>query len=214
MYEKKKPLKAGISEGLIEAVKLVPGLGILIEGVRKYHETIQEEQKKEFVSAISERLEVLEEAFLKEWYDTPEGIETTKKIVATALNAEFSDKMEYFANALFNSPQDFEQVERLKFIEILRNVSKPALIILEAESRLHKQRGAYYSAQVLIKDLVRETKLDPFLVETCVTELYSLGVFSSTTDYSLDGTQSRMFSNGTPAFTEFTKKFIKFIEYP
>lgn len=210
----KEALKAGVTEGIIEAVELVPGLGVLIKGVRAYHQYIEEKQKEDFLKLLVERLEVLEDAFSDEWYRSDEGITVTKKIIVTALNAEFADKTEYFVNALFNASFSDDQLERLKFIEMLRSLSKPALVILAAESYLQNKRGPHYSEQVLVAELVKETGFSPYLVESCVKELYSIGVFSSVTDYQKNGATSRSFEEGTAAFTKFTKKFIEFIRDP
>lgn len=204
----------GIKESLIEATKLVPGLGILIEGVRAYQNKIEEEQREEFIKALVERLEKCEGRVSNDWYKTDEATQVIKKIVASAMNAEYIDKIDYFANAILNAANEYDQVERLKFIEILRNISKPALIVLEAEKRLQDKRGPRHSSQVLNDQIIKETKLDPYLVETCVNELYALGVFSSTTGYTSDGRKTEYFSDGVAAYTDFTKRFVSFIEDP
>lgn len=136
-----------------------------------------------------------------------------EKIVASALNAEYTDKIEYFSNALLNSQNEsFNQSERLKFIEILRQVSKPALEILALEDMLQKKRGPFYSSQVIKSDLIKVSNLTPHLVEACINELYSLGVFSSTESYSSDGREISGFSNGTAAYTEFTKSLLSLLK--
>ena len=214
MTDKAKALIKAVEGGGVEVVKLIPGLGILIEGVRAYHESIEEQQREKFIQKILDRLSALEDSFSDEWYRTPEGLEVTKKIVASALNAEFADKIEYFTNALLNAPKGFEQAERLKFVEILRHISKPALEILATEKILQMERGKHFSEQVLVGDLIKKTRLSPHLVESCVNELYSMGVFSSTISFSKSGHPSAHFSEGIAAFTQFTERFIEFIKDP
>ena len=62
--------------------------------------------------------------------------------------------------------------------------------------------------------LIKESGLSPYIVESCVNELYFLGVFSYTARFTNDGRQSLNYSEGTPAHTELTSKFIKFISDP
>ena len=206
----------GIKEGLIEVAKLIPGLGTLIEGVRAYQNKIEELQREEFIKAFDDRLKKREGRFSRDWdwYKTDEARQVIKKIIASALNAEYADKIDYFANAIFNVANDYEPVERLKFIEILRNISKPALIVLKAEKRLQDRRGPHHSPQVLNEQIIKETGLNPYLVDACVNELYALGVFSSTISYTSDGTKSESFSDGVVAYTDFSEKFVSFIEDP
>lgn len=212
--DKKRAFIKGAGEGALEAIKLVPGISILIEGVRSYQENIEEQQRKQFMKLLLERITVLENATSIEWYCTAEGEEIVKKIIASALNAEYSDKIEYFANGLVNCAGDFEQVERLKFIETLRHISKPALYILAKESELHQKRGKTFSPQVLVEELIRESDMQPHLVEACVKELESFGIFSSTIRFTKDGKQAEGFSTGALAYTEFTDRFINFIKSP
>jgi len=208
-------LLAGGSKGLIEFAKIVPGLSVLVEGIRAYQENIEEQQKRDFIASLTERLKNLEaESINAEWYQSEEGIEVTKKIIGSALNPEYADKVSYFANALINSSGDYEQDERLKFIEILRHISKPALKILAKERGLHLERGRGYSPQVLVSELIKNTTLEPHLVEACVNELFSIGVFSHTVDFDKNGRQRSHFENGTAAYTKYTDKIINFLLDP
>ena len=214
MTDQSKAIFSGLEESIIETVELVPGLGILLEGVRAYNESIEEQQRIQFTNEISKRLDELENTFKDTCYQTEEGEEVVKKIVASALNSEYNDKINYFANALFNAHKDFKQLNRLKFVEMIRQLSKPALVILAKEHELHQERGESFSPQVLQEQLIQETELPPHLVESCVKELSSVGVFSSTIEFYDDGSQSSYFRNGAVAYTEFTNQFIEFIKNP
>lgn len=75
----KKALIHGFTEGTVETIEMIPGLGILIEGVRAYSESIEEQQREIFVRTIVERIEVLENVFNDKWFKTSEGIDVTKK---------------------------------------------------------------------------------------------------------------------------------------
>ncbi|MDP3580856.1 MAG: hypothetical protein Q8S39_02905, partial [Ignavibacteria bacterium] len=159
-------------------------------------------------------VQIEEKSFNSKWYGTDEGAEVSKKIIASALNAEFADKVSYFANALINSSGDFVQDERLKFIEILRMISKPALKVLAKERELQKQRGQGHSSSISFNGLTKNLDLSPHLIETCITELYSIGVFSHTLEFDADGHATSHFDRGTPAYTKFSEKFVLFILDP
>ena len=173
MAKRLKALTAGATEGAIEAAKLIPGVGILIESVRRYHETIEDQQREEFVDLISQRLEKIEQN--SAWYASEEGERFVRKIVATALNAEYADKLEFLANALANGPElADDSASRLKFVEMIRSLSAPALEVLVAS--LEQQEG---DGQVLAGRLAGTMNWPPYLVDACVNELRSLGVYSS-----------------------------------
>jgi hypothetical protein len=214
MSDKSKAIVKGVSEGAIEAIKLLPGAGVLIEGIRSYHDSIEEAQRQSFIEGVVERLNVLEEAFTNEWYQTPNGEEVVKKIVATALNAEFTDKIDYFTNALFNAPAEISQLERLKFVELIRNLSKSSLLILAKEEELQRNRGKYHSPQVIQDQLIKSTGLNPYLVEASIRELSAQGVFSSVAEFKSSSEPKTIFSGSAVAFTDFSRKFIDFIKDP
>jgi hypothetical protein len=215
MVSKKDALLNAGSEGIVEGIKMIPGLNILVSSLKAYQDSIEEQQRTEFITQLNMRLEQIELiSFNREWYKSSEGIEVSKKIIASALNAEYADKIEYFANALINSSKDYSQDERLKYIEILRIVSKPALKVLAKERELHKKRGERSSPQVSFNQLVKNLDLSPHLIETCINELYSLGVFSHTLEFSSDGHATRHFDQGTSAYTKYSEKFVLFLLDP
>jgi hypothetical protein len=215
MVSRNEAIIAAGSESLVEFIKMIPGVNILVSGVKAYQENIDEQQRIQFIEELNSRLKELGDKFENsDWYKTDNGIEITKKIIASALNAEFADKISFFVNALINASKSFDQDERLKFIETLRIISKPALKVLAKERELQKRRGIAHSTQVLQDELIKELNLSPFLVETCITELYNLGIFSHTTEFSSSGQVKSSFSKGTAAYNEFTEKFVSFILDP
>jgi len=215
MVKKKDAIIKAGSEGIIESIKMIPGLNILVSSVKAYQDNIEEQQRTEFIEELKTRLEQIEEkSFNAKWYNTLDGIVVSKKIIASALNAEFADKISYFANALINCSQNYEQDERLKFIEILRVISKPALKVLAVERELKRKLGDGHSMQVSMNELVNHLDLSPHLIETCITELYSIGVFSHTIEFNASGHQQKNYERGIAAFTKFSEKFISFILDP
>jgi len=212
MAKRANAVKAGATEGAIEAAKLIPGVGILIESVRKYHATIEDQQREEFVDKISQRLEKIERN--SEWYATYEGERFVRKVVATALNAEYADKLEFLANALVNGPElADDNASRLKFVEMIRSLSSPALEVLVASLGQHEGAG-----QVLAGRLAGSMNWPPYLVDACVSELRSIGVYSSIVSWRKDQDgnfekSSHLTGTGS-ARTEFTEQFVQFITSP
>jgi hypothetical protein len=211
MPTKSKSLLSGAKEAVLEVVKqVIPFSGALIESIRKYHESIEEQQRKEFVTALSLRVEELSKN--AEWYKSEQGEEFVRKVVATALNAEYADKLEFLANALANGPKlGTDNAKRAKFVEMIRQLSKPALEVLVASIRRIIPSG---TGQVMPGELAGALGWPPELVEACVKELYAFGVFSSTTRWVKSGDgyrQGQYFQEGIPATASFTSDFSKFI---
>lgn len=199
-------------EIIIQLVELVPGVSIFIEGVRKYKEEIERINLEKILKELSDRISYLKDS--KDFYSTEDGQIILNKIVSSILSGQYEEKIDFFANVICNSPKNFEQYERLKFIEILKNISKPALYVLGADAELRKKSKMPSNPTVSVSTLVSETKMDGFTVQACINELFSLGVYQSNTKYSKDGEILGWFQKGTPAYTEYTKKFIDYISHP
>ena len=208
MKEEQNPTNSALSASMLEAVKLIPGTSILIEGIKNYKNTIEENQRKRFLELLEERVNTLEKLVKSEWYSTDDGKEFVEKLVATALNAEYTDKMVFFRNMLFNGAiYEFDQIEKLKFIEMAAHLSKAALSVLAAANQIHIERGPRYSRQIDgpsdINRIIEITHFDEDLVLSCVNELYSEGAFNS-----------KEFSPGISAFREITERFVEFLSDP
>jgi hypothetical protein len=208
---RKSALKASVGEALIQLVEEVPGLSSLIEGFRKYHEDIEDQQRRAFASELMARVHDLEQH--ADWYSTPEGQEFVRKIIATSLNAEYADKLGFLANALANGPLlANDQARRLKFVEMIRQISRPALDVLALA--LGKQSS---TGEVLPGVIAADMNWDPALVDACISELHSLGALSSVTKWARtnDGYRPDLaFGEGQSATTELTKQFAEFISPP
>ena len=208
MAPRKKDVKNEVIDAvIIETVKQIPGASILIAGIEKYKETIEENQRIKLIDSISERLSILEQRN-NEWYSTADGREFVQKLIATALNAEYIDKVEYFRNMLFNGiSTEIEQIEKLKFIEMVAHLSKAALIVLSVTQEIFKQMGPRSSRQIdgqsSINKVIQTTDFSMDLVLSCYNELYAEGVFNS-----------NQFSTGVSAYTELTERFISFLSDP
>jgi hypothetical protein len=205
--DKKKAVLAGVTGGALELAKVVPGLGALIESVRGYQENIENQQREAFVEVLSIRMDEMRDN--AEWYKSPDGEEFVKKVVATALNAEYTDKIEYLANVLVNGPQlANDNARRQKFVEMVRQLSKPALDVLVASLKHRSGTG-----QVIAGDLARILGWHPSMVDACVQELYAVGAFSNVTAWYTQGEIHPMtsFQAGTAAVTDITQGLARFI---
>jgi hypothetical protein len=167
--DKGKARKAAVKGAAIELAKRVPVIKELIGGAKAYEDSIKDQQREAFVNELSSRVEKIRENI--QWYQTDEGQTFVKKIVATALNAEYADKLEYLANALGNGPKlGNDDARRQKYTEMIRQLSRPALNVLVAS--LQHPTG---TGQVIASALAEEMDWDPAIVDACVQELYASG---------------------------------------
>lgn len=202
------PTKAALFEGSIETIKIIPGIAILIEPLRKYKETIEKNQIQKFLKFIDDKIKYLEKYAKIEWYSSEEGREFVEKLVATALNAEYTDKMVYFRNLFINaSTNNIEQIEKLKFIETTAHLSKASLIILAAAKEIRTKSGVHFVRQIdsiaNIDKIINITNFNKDLVLGCINELYSEGVFNS-----------NHYPSGTVVYSDLTEKFVCFLSEP
>ena len=202
MAANKGAIKNALKSGVIEFIKEITGVSIPIEIVRGYQEHIESQQLNALTDALNERINAIERAFDSPWYSSPEGQEFVKKTVASALNAEYADKIEFFANMLVNAKQDFEQMERLKFVELVRQLSKPALKILSLAVELSDTTVGLINTHQIHGNAVSKFNLDGLLVDSCIDELFALGVFS------------QHHSKAKAGYTAFTQRFVDFLKYP
>jgi hypothetical protein len=209
--DQKEALVESAKTTALAMIKRVPVLGELLEGLEKYKDTLEEQQRELFLDLLCERVGELEK-LQSDYFKSDEISKIVRKIVSSALNSEYIDKTEFFRNALLNCDQKIDNAEKLKFVEILRHASRPALLVLAKEKELHSARGPDYSQEVLQNELIKNMpRFDPHLIESCINELYSLGVFSSTLDFHPDGGRKNHFNKGTAAYTKLTDRFINFV---
>lgn len=207
--KKSKSLLLGAREAAIELVKqLIPFSGVFIESLRKYHESIQEQQREKFVEALSKRISELEQN--ADWYKSASGEDFVKKVIASALNAEYADKIDLLAQALVNGPTlGADDAKRSKFVEMIRQISKPAIDVLVASLEHPTSTG-----KVMAGELANALGWSPEMVDSCVRELYSLGAYSSTKSWYRDGEsygKSEYFEEGIPVVTDLTRSFAEFV---
>ncbi len=130
--------------------------------------------------------------------------------MATGLNAEYADKLEFLANALVSGPTlGDDDARRAKFVELIRQVSRPALEVLAASVELTGDGDIF-------KDQIAERLAwHPDLVEACVLELHSFGAYSHILRWQeqRDGRYQPMasFADEKPGVAPLTRQFAEFI---
>ena len=184
--------KKALAAGGIETLKLIPGIAILIESVRKYRQSIEEQQEKEFVQKLLERLKYIEQNLV--CYRTEEGERFSKKLIA---------------NLFVNGPiLEENDAQRLKYIEMVRLLSRPALqVLLKAVQLLPEHQG------ISVRGLATEIGWEPALVDACILELHAVGALPQKWFGDADNPERRT-GNNTPVITGFTKSFAKVISFP
>jgi hypothetical protein len=205
--DKKKALITSGVEAGIETLKLLPGIGILVESVRKYRESIEEQQQREFVEKILERVKYVERNL--DWYRTEEGDCFARKVIATALNAEYTDKLDFIANLFVNGATlENAEAERFKYVEMIRFLSRPALqVLVKIVEILPEHKG------ISVRNLAEEIGWEPAFIDACMLELHAVGAISQTWFGDAKNPQHRTLNN-TPVITGFTKSFAKVVSLP
>ena len=211
----KQALKEAIKEASIELFKKIPGLSLLIEGARKYKEYAENEQKKELLILLEKRIIKLEKGFNEDLYNSNEAKIYLKKLISTALNPEYADKLEFFANMLINTKMDYSQMERLKYVEMVRQLSKPALVVLDAANRLYKPASSSEPPTSIVPNqIAEETGFNLTFINVLISELYELGVFNPYVVVPGKGIRNVSNREGIAAYTEYSERFSDFIKNP
>jgi hypothetical protein len=201
-------LLSASSSGIIELVKLMPGIGAIIEAYRSYKTKIQEINLKHFLEDLFEKTKKNSGIFDHEYYKTEEGRQFSAKIFETAIESQYFEKIDFFVNALINGKDDYANYERLRFIEIIKSLSKPSLYVLSTMvDNYHKLNEKIPNIQSISKMI----GMDPFLVDSCIHEIKAQGIISENIGWGGPGNQRISIASGESGVTAFTIKFEKFI---
>jgi hypothetical protein len=206
-----KAIKSAGIGAAAELAKKIPVLDCLIAGAERYYESIQHQQREEFVLVLADKLQKVTEN--AEWYQTREGQQFAKKVISSAMNAEYADKVEYFANALVNGPSLAPNDPHvLKFVELLRKLSKASLEVLAVLVKNAREVILTGNPRVYPASLAVSMNWHPSLAEACIQELHSEGVLSLVIEWSQDGQGYRKarWTEDAPNVTQFTIKFANF----
>jgi len=228
LTEREEDLLAGLSATAKSALSLVPGLGQAISGWDAYNRSAFDRNVRKVIAQLSERIDNFESFFHDEYLHTDEGQQFARKVLDASFDAQLEDKQELFINALVNGIKSKKttEIEKLKFVDILRHLSRASLDILAAiHNMLIKQvRGPGRqpdptSPYPLVDPSSIAENLseiyDPYLVTSSISEMESQGLFSRTGEWRKDPVSGRHLPGGGFAtelcYTDFTARFVEFI---
>jgi len=228
LTEREEDLLAGLSATAKSTLSMVPGLGQAISGWDAYNRSAFDRNVRQVIAQLSERTDSLESFFQDEYLHTEEGQQFARKVFDSAFDAQLEDKQELFINALVNGIKNKKttELEKLKFVDILRHLSRASLMILaEMHNMLIKQvRGPgrqpdpISSYPLVDPSSIAENlseKYDPYLVTSSISEMESQGLFSRTGQWSKDPVSGRHRPDGgfstAMCYTDFAARFVDFI---
>lgn len=229
-FGREKDALAALSGTAKSALSLIPGLGPAIAGWDEYRRSQFNRNVLAVLQTLQQKVNDVSTFTTSEWLQTEEGQQFSWKVFSSALDSQLAEKQELFVNALIQGvakPQ-VSQLEKLKFIDMLRHLSRAALMVLaDMHAMFAKQvRGPGRSTDPIGPyPLVDPTdvaeklsgKYDPYLVTAAIYELQSQGLFSTTGEW-------RKFGDGTfrptggfqtaLCYTDFAARFVEFITLP
>jgi len=228
LTEREEDLFAGLSATAKSAFSIFPVIGQAISGYNAYKRSAFDRNVRKVIALLSERIDNLESFFQDEYLHTDEGQLFSRKVFDAAFDAQLEDKQELFINALVNGIKNKKttELEKLKFVDVLRHLSRASLMILaEMHNMLIKQvRGPGrapnpISAYPLVDpSRIAENlseKYDPYLVTSSISEMESQGLFSRIGEWRKDQISGRHRPGGGFAtemcYTDFTARFVEFI---
>ena len=216
------------SSGTIKsALSLVPGLAQAIAGLDAYNQSKFERNVQSMITYLNDKVDNLGSICSDEWLETENGKLFSRKVVDSALDAQLEDKQELFFNALINGVRnrDISELEKLKFVDMLRQLSRASLEVLadmhkiygDQASRPGRKQNTSASPHIDREKIVDKLsdRYNPYLIESCVEELKAVGLFSPNIEYYRlpEGKYRRgnYLSEGNSVYTEFTYRFVEFI---
>lgn len=210
-----------------------------IVGVREglsFYEAYKESTFNRGMASLLEDLEIKlntmqadpSQLFSEEWLKTEEGESFARKVFDSAIDPQLADKQTLFVNALINGALKKETTyrEKLRFVDILRNLSAPTLEVLAEMHLLYKDgvRGLGRKVgriepyrlvdSVQVAEDLGHIFEDPFLVVSAVSEMESQGLFSRTGEW-IKGPDGKWKAQGgfdtNLTYSDFTYRFVEFI---
>jgi hypothetical protein len=221
-----------VASGVVESLaSKVPGIGEAIAGWDAYKKSLFERNVNKVFQLLQEKVDNLEDFARYGWIKTQEGEQFVRKVFDASFDEQLQDKQDFFINALVNgvNNQTTTQLEKLKFIGILRHLSQSALIVLAEIHNIFKDqvRGPGRKTDptqsyplVDAGDIAEKLsdKYDPYLVTSAISEMESHGLFSRTGEWIQDPVTKRMRAGGgfstSQCYTDFAARFVEFISEP
>ena len=220
-------------EALVATVKsvaaMVPGVGQGIAALDAYQRAERDRCFQEAIDYLRTKVADLAGFLENDWFRTENGQEFFRKVFASVLDSQLEEKRQLFINALIHGAEgeseDFSQLEKLKFVDMLRRLSKAALMVLaDMHPKFEKtvwRRGQAVDPNatsptinaVILASELRDKYKDPYLVMAAISEMESEGVFSRTGasgEQLMEAPTVAGFSTEL-YYTDFSAKFVEFI---
>lgn len=225
------PSKNDLLASVIGAVKSigspVPVLGQAIAGYDAYKKSIFDRNIKKALLLLNEKVENISEFIENSWFQTDDGQQFFGKVLDSALDAQLEDKQELFINALINgvNSKHVSQIEKLKFIDMLRHMSRASLLVLAEIHNLfiknvrgpNRQPGPTEAFPLVNATNLSEElsdKFHPYLINSAVSEMIGQGLFSNIGDWRKgpNGKFSQAGGFSTElCYTDYAANFVEFI---
>lgn len=227
LTDREKDLSEALSGTAKSALSLIPGLGQAIAGWDAYKRSSFDRNLKNTISHLKIKVDDLESFFSDDWIRSEEGQQFARKVFDSAFDAQMEDKQELFINALINGVRDKEttNLEKLKFVDILRHLSLASLMILADMHSIFKNKikgpgrsGPSLDGSPLVdpSKIAQELsdKYHPYLINASIYEMESQGLFSNIHEWrkATNGKYvSGTYFNDALSYTDFTFRFVEFI---
>ncbi len=228
LTDREQDLLQALSSTAKSAISLVPGLGQAIAGHDAYKRSAFDRNVQTAICHLQEKVDDLGKLFKAEYLQSEEGIQFVRKVLDCTFDEQLQDKQELFINAFINGihDQETEHIEKLKFVDILRQLSRSSLMVL---SKMHKMfvtqvRGPGRSVEptssfpqvdpIRIAEKLSDEEYTPYLITSAISEMESQGLFSTIGEWKKDHTGRYMTGGGFQtalSYTDFTARFVEFI---
>ena len=227
LTDREKDLSEALSGTAKSALSLIPGLGQAIAGWDAYKRSSFDRNLKKTISYLADKVDDLGSFFSDDWIKSEDGQQFSRKVFDSAFDTQMEDKQELFINALVNGVRDKEtsNLEKLKFVDILRHLSLASLMILADMHQIFKWKvkgrghpGTLIEGSPLVdpSKIAQElsNKYHPYLINASIYEMGSQGLFSNIHEWR-KGTNGKYISgtyfNDALSYTDFTFRFVEFI---
>ncbi len=228
LTEREEDVLAGLSGSAKSALSLVPGLGQAISGWDAYKRSAFDRNVRKVIKHLSGKIDNFEAFFQDEYFQTEEGQQFARKVFDAAFDAQLEDKQQLFINALINgvTNKTISDLEKLKFVDILRHLSKASLMVLSDMHNMfinqvrgpNRQPDPISSYPLVNPSSIAEVLsnvYDPYLVTSSISEMESQGLFSRTGEWRKDPVSGKQMPGGGFAtemcYTDFAARFVEFI---
>lgn len=212
------------------ALSVIPGLGQAIAGWDEYRRSQFNRNILSLLKTLELKVNDIRAFTTSEWLQTDDGQQFCWKVFSSALDSQLEEKQELFVNTLVQAvaKPELSQLEKLKFVDMLRQLSKAALMVLadmhimyvhqvRGPGRTHDPIGSYPMVDPTNVAEKLSNKYDPYLVTAAVYELQSHGLFSTTGEWRAQGDGTLRASGGFQTalcYTDFAARFVEFISEP